>query len=159
MASRNKEFISHFCLIHTGGGKAKVLLHVLPSFQSLSHVRLFVIPWTAARQASLSITNSWSLLKLMSIELVMWQPLSGTLYSQPREKQGNGKTTMWLFRLLPRYGIDHFHSWFIGQSTSYIQTWSQWGKNILPTGKASERCPLGNDTWKMGSKKIGKSKQ
>ena len=41
------------------------------SVQSLSHVRLFVTPWTAARQASLSITNSWSLLKLMSIELVM----------------------------------------------------------------------------------------
>jgi len=41
------------------------------SVQSLSRVRLFVTPWTAARQASLSITNSWSLLKLMSIELVM----------------------------------------------------------------------------------------
>ena len=41
------------------------------SVQSLSHVRLFVTPWTAARQASLSITNSRSLLKLMSIELVM----------------------------------------------------------------------------------------
>ena len=41
------------------------------SIQSLSHVRLFATPWTAARQASLSITNSWSLLKLMSIELVM----------------------------------------------------------------------------------------
>ena len=41
------------------------------SVQSLSHVRLFAPPWTAARQASLSITNSWSLLKLMSIELVM----------------------------------------------------------------------------------------
>ena len=43
----------------------------LTSVQLLSHVWLFVIPWTAARQASLSITNSWSLLKLMSIELVM----------------------------------------------------------------------------------------
>ena len=41
------------------------------SVQSLSRVQLFVTPWTAARQASLSITNSWSLLKLMSIELVM----------------------------------------------------------------------------------------
>ena len=41
------------------------------SVQSLSHVRLFETPWTAARQASLSITNSWSLLKLMSIESVM----------------------------------------------------------------------------------------
>ena len=41
------------------------------SIQSLSHVRLFATSWTAARQASLSITNSWSLLKLMSIESVM----------------------------------------------------------------------------------------
>ena len=41
------------------------------SVQSLSHVRLFAIPWTAACQASLSITNSRSLLKLMSIESVM----------------------------------------------------------------------------------------
>ena len=41
------------------------------SVQSLSRVRLFATPWTAARQASLSITNPWSLLKLMSITLVM----------------------------------------------------------------------------------------
>ena len=39
--------------------------------QSLSHVQLFETPWTAAYQASLSITNSWSLLKFISIELVM----------------------------------------------------------------------------------------
>ena len=43
----------------------------LSSVQSLSHVRLFAIPWTTARQASLSITNSWSLPKLISIESVM----------------------------------------------------------------------------------------
>ena len=41
------------------------------SVQSLNHVHLFVTPWIAARQASLSITNSQSLLKLMSIKLVM----------------------------------------------------------------------------------------
>ena len=41
------------------------------SVQSLSRFRLFATPWTAAHQASLSITNSWSLLKLMSIESVM----------------------------------------------------------------------------------------
>ena len=41
------------------------------SVQSLSRVWLFATPWTAAHQASLSINNSWSLLKLMSIELVM----------------------------------------------------------------------------------------
>ena len=41
------------------------------SVQSLSRVRLFVIPWTAAHQVSLSITNSWCLPKPMSIESVM----------------------------------------------------------------------------------------
>ena len=39
--------------------------------QSLGHVHFFVTPWTAACQASLSINNSWSLLKLKSIESVM----------------------------------------------------------------------------------------
>ena len=41
------------------------------SLQSLSRVQLFLTPWTSSHQASLSITNSWSLLKLMSIESVM----------------------------------------------------------------------------------------
>ena len=41
------------------------------SVQSLSHIWLFATPWTAARQDSLSITNSWSLPKRKSIELVM----------------------------------------------------------------------------------------
>ena len=44
---------------------------IFSSVQSLSRVQLFVTPWTAARQASLSITNSQSLPKLLSIELVM----------------------------------------------------------------------------------------
>ena len=41
------------------------------SVQLLSRVRLFATPWTAARQGSVSMTNSWSLLKLMSMESVM----------------------------------------------------------------------------------------
>ena len=52
------------------------------SVQSFSHVQLFATAWTAAYQASLSITNSQSLLKLMSIEslmpsnhLILWRPL------------------------------------------------------------------------------------
>ena len=49
--------------------KTKWILFSL--FQLFSHVWLFGTPWTAARQASLSINNSWSLLKLMSIESVM----------------------------------------------------------------------------------------
>ena len=50
---------------------SKVVRVSISSVQSLSCVQLFVTPWTAARQASLSITNSQSLLKLMSIEFVM----------------------------------------------------------------------------------------
>ena len=52
------------------------------SVQSLSRVQLFATPWIAARQASLSITNSWSSLRFTSIEsvmpsshLILWSPL------------------------------------------------------------------------------------
>ena len=45
--------------------------HGMCSIQSLSRVQLFATPWTVACQVSLCITNSWSLLRLMSIELVM----------------------------------------------------------------------------------------
>ena len=48
-----------------------VLYLQVSSVQSLSRVRLFATPWTAVHQAFPSITNSWSLLKLMSIESVM----------------------------------------------------------------------------------------
>ena len=58
--------------------KASILVNTLiyqegqfSSLQSLSLVCLFATPWTIARQASLSITNSWSLLKLMSIKSLM----------------------------------------------------------------------------------------
>ena len=46
-------------------------LQRISSVQSLSRVRLFATPWTAARQAPLSITNSRRLLKLVSVESVM----------------------------------------------------------------------------------------
>ena len=48
-----------------------MILRQFSSVQSLSRVLLFVTPWAALGQASLSITNSWTLLKLMSIESVM----------------------------------------------------------------------------------------
>ena len=51
------------------------------SVQLLSHVQLFVTPWTAALQASLSITSSQSLPKLMSIESVM--PSNHLIFSRP----------------------------------------------------------------------------
>ena len=46
-------------------------LRILVVVQSLSHVRLFETPWTAAHQASLSFSISWSFLKLISTESVM----------------------------------------------------------------------------------------
>ena len=59
-----------------------LILFQFSSVQSLSRVRLFATPWTAACQASLSIANSQSLLKLMSVEwvmpssyLILWRPL------------------------------------------------------------------------------------
>ena len=65
----------HFS-VHLGAVFCSYLVYfrykiVLQSVQSLSLVQLFVIPWTAAHQASLSLTNSQSLTKLMSIESVM----------------------------------------------------------------------------------------
>ena len=57
------------------------MLSQFSSDQLLSRVRLFVTPWTAALQASLSITNSWSLLKLMSIESMM--PSSHPILCRP----------------------------------------------------------------------------
>ena len=53
----------------------------ISSVQSLSRVRLFVTPWIAARQASLSVTNSWSSLRLTSIQSVM--PFSHLILCRP----------------------------------------------------------------------------
>ena len=59
-------------LLHqTKLGFCKFFFLKTSSVQSLSRVRLFETPWTATYQGSLSISNSWSLLKLMSIRLVM----------------------------------------------------------------------------------------
>ena len=63
--------------IHIFGNHLKVCCSV----QSLSRVPTLVTPWTAARQASLSITNSQSLPRLMSIELVM--PSNDTILCRP----------------------------------------------------------------------------
>ena len=60
---------------------APLVLSPISSVQSLSCVRLFETPWTAAHQASLSITNSWILLKLVSIESVI--PSSHLILCRP----------------------------------------------------------------------------
>ena len=63
----------------SGGEENKI--RCFSSVQSLSRVRLFATPWNAARQASLSITNSQSLLKLVSIESVM--PSNHLIFCRP----------------------------------------------------------------------------
>ena len=64
-------------------GKTEICSLRRPSVQSLSRVRLFATPWTTAHQASLSITNSWNVLKLMPIESVM--PSSVVPFSSRRQ--------------------------------------------------------------------------
>ena len=64
-----------FVIVATGNQYISIHLYFLPGFSvqfsAVSHVRLFATPWTVARQASLSIINPWSPLKLMSIESTM----------------------------------------------------------------------------------------
>ena len=83
------EFLGYLFRI-LGRNQKYLLVNQFSSVQSLSHVWLFVTPWTAACQASLSITNSWSLLKLISIasvmpsnHLIICQLLSSCLQSFP----------------------------------------------------------------------------
>ena len=68
---REKRLTFHLRALVYGNYSSVVLLVSVSSVQSLSCVRLFETPWIAARQTSLSITNSRRLLKLMSIESVM----------------------------------------------------------------------------------------
>ena len=68
-------FFSIFCM--------NLILIQFSSVQSLSRVRLFATPWIAARQASLSITNSWSSLKLMSIESVIHAKVVSKCWTVP----------------------------------------------------------------------------
>ena len=71
--------LASLCLLHwhlgsllqAQPGSPRETVKLCSSVQSLSPVQLFATPWTAACQASLSITNSWSSLKLISIESVM----------------------------------------------------------------------------------------
>ena len=87
------------------------------SVQLLSHVWLSATPWTAARQASLSITNSRSLLKLMSIELVM--PSNYLILCCP---------LLFLPLIFPSNRV------FSSESTLCIR-WPEWGSRFRKPGK------------------------
>ena len=93
----------------------------LSSVQSLSRVRLFVTPWTAARQASLSITNSQSLLKLMFIESVM--PSNHLILCSP---------LLLLPSIFPSIRV------FISELALHIRWTKYWSFSISPFNEYSE---------------------
>ena len=98
-------------------------LHLFSSVQPLSRVQLFATPWTAARQASLSITNSQSLLKLMSIESVM--PSNHLFFCHP---------LLLLPSIFPRIRV------FSKESVLHIRWPKYWSSsfNISPSNEYSE---------------------
>ena len=105
---------------------------VCSSGQSLSHVRLFVTPWTAARQASLSIPNCRSLLKLTSIKSVM--PSSHLILCHP-------------LLLLP--SISRSTRVFSNKSVLRIRWPNYWSFsfNISPSDDTQDESALGWSGW------------
>ena len=95
-------------------------LHPISSVQSLSRVQLFATPWTAARQVSLSITNSRSLLKLMYIESVM--PSTHFILCHP---------LLFLPSIFPTIRI------FSNESVLRIKWPKYWSFNISPSNEYS----------------------
>ena len=104
----------------------------LSSVQLLIHVQLFETPWTAARQASLSITNSWSLLKLMSIELVM-----------PSNHLILCRSILLLPSIFPSIRV------FSNESVLHIKWAKYWSFsfNISPSMNIQDWFPLGQTGW------------
>ena len=102
------------------------------SVQSLSHVQLFATPWIAARQASLSVTISWSSLKLTSIESVM--PSSHLILSRP-------------LLLLPP--IPPSIRVFSNESTIHMRLPKYWSFSfrIIPSKQHPGWSPLGWTGW------------
>ena len=95
-------------------------LRVVVIVQSLSHVWLFATPWTAAHQASLSITNSWRLLKLTSIEWVM--PSNHLILCRP---------LLLLPLIFPSIRV------FSNESALHIRGPKYWSFNICPSSEHS----------------------
>ena len=97
------------------------------SVQSLSHVQLFATPWTAACQASLSITNSQSLLKLMSIELMM--PSNHLILCRP-------------LLLLPQS--------FLASGSFLMTQLVTWGGQSIGVSASTSVLPTNTQDWSLG---------
>ena len=127
MALISAKYLTKMALI-----SAKYFTVQFSSVQSLSRVRLFATPWIPARQASLSITNSWSSLRLMSIELVT--PSSHLILCHP------------LFLLPP---IPPSIRVFSNKSTLSMR-WSKYWSfsfSISPSMNTQDWSPLGWTGW------------
>ena len=103
-------------------------IHKWHSVQSLSHVQLFVTPCTAARQTSLSVTNSWSLLKFTSIQSVM--PSNHLILCHP---------LLLLPSIFPRIRVFSNESAFLIRWPKY---WSLASTSVLPMN-IQDWFPLG----------------
>ena len=118
--------------LHTKADYGKDFFLSLSSVQSLSHVPLCVTPWIAARQASLSITNSPSSLRLMSIESVM--PSSHLILCHP---------LLLLPPIPPRIRI------FSNESTLGMRWPKYWSFSFssIPSKDTQDRSPLEWTGW------------
>ena len=105
----------------------------LSSVQMLSHVQLFATSWTAAHQASLSITNSQSLFKLMSIESMM--PSNHLIFCRP---------LLFLPSIFPSHRV------FSNESALHIRWPKCWSFsfNISPSNEHLDWFPLGWTGWR-----------
>ena len=119
--------------------------HQFSSVQSLSLVWLFATPWTTARQASLSITNSWSLLKLMSIGEKAMAPYSSTVaWKIPWMEEPGRLQSMGSLRVR--------HDWATSLSLS-LSTFMHWRRKwqptpvFLPGESHGRRSPVGCSPW------------
>ena len=108
-SSQSRGLSSHWQLFFTtkSAGKLKYYI-VFLVVQSLSHVWLFVTPWTEAHQASLSFTISWSLLKLLSIEFMM--PSNHLTLSPPFPPALNLSQHPRVFSISSLHQVDHKYS-------------------------------------------------
>ena len=120
-----------FCLFY--------FIELFSSVHLLSRVRLFAIPWTTARQASLSITNSWSLPKLISIESVMAS--SHLIFCHP---------LLLLHTTPPSFRVFSNESTLHMMCTKYWQLWQQSIDSalapVIPMN-TQDLSPLGWTSW------------
>ena len=114
-------------------------LEIINSVQSLSRVWLFATLWTEARQASLSITSSWSLLKLMFIELLMTSNhftlchpllLPPSIFPSIRVFSNESALCIrwpkyWSFNISPSVNIQDWTSWISLQSKELSEVFSK----------------------------------